>query len=66
MKVNHNEYINRNFKASISLKRKAKKANITKRVTPHIFRHSYATHQVDKGVVIAKIQELLGHKDIKL
>jgi integrase/recombinase XerD len=43
----------------------AKRAGITRKVTPHILRHSYATHLLDGGVDVRFIQELLGHKDIK-
>lgn len=47
------------------LKKAAKKANIDKKVTPHILRHSFATHNMDAGVALPKIQALLGHSDIK-
>ncbi len=47
------------------LKKAAKKANISKAVTPHVLRHSFATHQVDVGIALPKIQQLLGHKDIR-
>ena len=42
----------------------AKKAGIPKRVTPHTLRHSYATHLLEGGENIRKIQELLGHNDV--
>ena len=47
------------------LRQAAAKANISKKVTPHVMRHSFATHQIDMGIAVPKVQELLGHKDIR-
>jgi site-specific recombinase XerD len=42
-----------------------KQLGMQKRVTPHVFRHSFATHMLEDGVNIRMVQTLLGHKDVK-
>ena len=54
----HEDGLSKHLKSSVL------RAGISKRVTMHVLRHSYATHQLERGVPIHRLKDLLGHADI--
>ena len=49
----------------LMLKKYTKQAGIERNITPHLFRHSFATYLIEEGVDVSCVQQILGHSSIK-
>lgn len=58
-----NRYTEQSIRAM--LKKYAKQAGIERNITPHMFRHSFATYLIEEGVDVSCVQQILGHSSIK-
>ena len=61
---NRGEALTRNM-VFIIIREAVKRVGIDKSVSPHTFRHSFATHLLEGGASIRQVQEMLGHESIE-